>query len=128
MADLSLVAKNNMKRGVGVFVCDYCATASQTFGYLPAGSLVTAVRAVVKKADGTASSTIDVKVGSTVIANEVPVAALGVPAVTTTPAFFATGGQISIAAGAVVPAGNGLVSVFIEFIEKDKTTGEYLED
>lgn len=128
MADLTYNNKNDQKKSIAVFASGVCTTAGHTFADLPAESLVTAVYAVVSKVDPTASSTIDVKIGSTVVANEVPVAALATAqGVSFVPKYFATGGEISFVAGATAPAGTGEIKLVIEFIETEKTTGEYLE-
>jgi len=126
MADLSRVSKNDQKKEISVFTTDTMSTDAHTFGTLPKGSLVTGAFVVVSKVDSTASSTIDVKIGSSVIANEVPVDALATITPTVAPLFFPTGGQISVAKGAVPGAGTGEMRLVIQFIELDLTDGTYL--
>lgn len=126
MADLTFTGKNNQKKTYSVFTSDYCSTGANTFGMLPPESLVTAAYVVVKTADGTANATVDIMVGTTVIANEVDVDAVATIEGSVTPTYFETGGQISVAAGAVPGAGDGSIKVVIEFIETELTNGQYL--
>lgn len=126
MADLSRSSKNDQKKEISIFATDIMDTNANTFGNLPKDSLVTGVFVVVSKVDPTASSTIDVKIGSTIIANEVPVAALATVTPTVAPLYFPTGGQISVVKGAVPGAGTGKIKVIIQFIETELTDGSYL--
>jgi hypothetical protein len=124
MADLTRVGQNNYKREIMVGVSDSMSTGDNTVFNLPANSLVTGVSVVVTSADTTALSTVDVKVGITVVANEVAVAAAGVASGTVTPTYFADGGAVSVAAGATVPAGDGVIRLVVEYIELDTVTGD----
>ena len=126
MADLTFASKNNQKKTLSIFASDLCSTAGHTFASLPQESLVTKAYVVVTKADTTNDSTIDVKIGNTVIANEVSVEATGTIVGSVTPTYFATGGVISFVPGAVAGAGNGEVKLVIEFIETELTNGQYL--
>jgi hypothetical protein len=85
--DLTFNNKNNQKKEISVFasgVISTSATMNDTLFTLPAASLVTAVYAIVTTASGTSTDTVDVKVGSTVIANEVVVGATGIASGTVT--------------------------------------------
>ena len=124
MADLTRVGQNNYKREVSVGVSDSMATAANTVFNLPANSLVTGVYVYVSAADTTATSTLDVTVGGTVVADEVAVTAIGVATGTVTPTYFADGGAVSVAAGAVAPAGDGACRLVVEYVELDKVTGD----
>ena len=124
MADLIRVGQNNYKREISVGVSDDMSTADNTVFNLPANSLVTGVYVYVSAADTTASSTVDVKVGTTVVADEVAVAATGVASGTVAPTYFADGGAVAIAAGATAPAGDGACRLVVEYVELDLVTGE----
>jgi hypothetical protein len=71
---------------------------------------------------------LDVLVGATVVANEVAVTAAGMIEGTMVAAnqYFATGGVVTVRAGAVTPAAGDFVGeLIVEYIELDKTNGEY---
>lgn len=123
MADLTRVGQNNYKREVMVGVSDSMSTGDNSVFNLPANSLVTNVKVIVTAADTTVSSTVDVKVGTTVVADEAGVAATGVVG-TTTEAYFADGGLVSVVAGATAPAGDGIIRLVVEYIELDTVTGD----
>lgn len=128
MADLKRKGLFNQKRSVSVGV--YPLTEAEVLdtaivAALPVNVIVTNVYTNVKTASGTASSSIVVKVGGTTIANNVAVASTGLKT-TTTPGYFATGGDVTVAAGATAPATGTLdVEVIIEYAELSKTLGEY---
>lgn len=128
MADLRREGINNQKRGICVSVSDVLATSAtmdDTLFNLPENSLVIAARAIVTTISGTATDTVDIKVGSTVIANEVVVGVAGVQAGTFVGGYFATGGAVSVVAGVDAPDAAGRIRIVIDYIELDKTTGEY---
>lgn len=127
MADLTRVGLNNQKREVYVGVGEACPTSTNTIFNLPKNSVVLGATLVVLTADSTATSTIDVYVGSKVVADELAVDAAGTVQSFATPAYFATGGAVGIAPGAVAPAGDGSVRLVVEYIELDKTSGEYTD-
>lgn len=122
------------KRGVSVFVADFVETDingdGSKFGNLPERSLVIAAGILVTTVSTTGSSTLDILVGSTVVANEVAVTAAGFIAGTMVAAnqYFATGGDIIVKDGSTAPAAGDLVGELVmEYIELDKVTGEYTE-
>ena len=130
MADLRFEGKNNQKKGVSIFSSDVIttsATMSDTLFTLPANSLVTAVYAVVITGSGTATDTVDVKVGTTVVANEVVVGVVGVASGTVAKTFFPTGGSVTVVAGADAPGATGKVKIVVEYIETELTTGTYTD-
>jgi hypothetical protein len=132
MADRTITGINNQKRSVSVLSvplveADILTTGS-TYANLPARSLITSVIVNVATVSGTASSTIDVTAGGSVVANEVAVTVAGaiVGTVVSGVAYLATGGVIGVLAGAVTPADGAFVGdLIIEYIELDKTNGEY---
>lgn len=134
MTDLRRTGLNNQKREVSVlsapFVEADILTTGSIFATLPPRSLITAVRINVKTASGTASSTLDVSANGTVVANEISVTS-AVPVtgtVVAAAAYLATGGNIVVLAGAVTPANGALVGdLIVEYIELDKTSGEYTD-
>lgn len=129
MADLKFVGKNNQKKKYSVFASDAVATSAtqdDILFTLPAAALVTAIYGIVLTASGVVNSTLDVKVGSTVVANEIPVAALGtVQGVSFVPTYFATGGSVTVVAGAVAPNTLGRVKIVVEYIETELANGDY---
>lgn len=130
MADLRFEGKNNQKKGVSIFsseVITTSATMSDTLFTLPANSLVTAVYAIVTTGSGTATDTVDVKVGTTVVANEVVVGVVGVASGTVTKTFFPTGGSVTVVAGSNAPGTTGKVKIVVEYIETELTTGTYTD-
>lgn len=129
MADLKRKDLFNQQRGVSVGV--FALTEAEILddavvATLPERCVVTGVKTLVTTASGTASSQITVKVGATSIATNVAVSTTGLKT-TTTPGFFATGGDISVVAGGTAPAaGDLVVEVIVEFIELDRVTGHYI--
>lgn len=130
MADLRFEGKNNQKKGVSIFSSEAIttsATMNDTLFTLPANSLVTAVYAIVLAGSGTATDTVDVKVGTTVVANEVVVGVVGVASGTVAKTFFPTGGSVTVVAGADAPGTTGKVKIVVEYIETELTTGTYTD-
>lgn len=131
MADKTREGLNFQKRGVSVFVADLEEVGvldDSVYGNLPEKSLIMSAGVLVTTASGTATATVDVLVGATVVANEIDVDDTGFKAGTVTEdaQYFETGGQIIVREGAVAPAAGDLVGrLVIEYIELDKTTGEY---
>ena len=128
MADLTFNDKNNQKKKISAFASGTIATSAtmnDTLFTLPANSLVTAVYAIVTTASGTATDTVDVKVGSTVVANEVVVGVLGVASGTVAKTFFPTGGVVTVVAGADAPDAAGRIRIVVEYIEVELTDGQY---
>ena len=128
MADLRFEGKNNQKKGVSIFSSDVITTSetmNDTLFTLPANSLVTAVYAVVTTGSGTNTDTVDVKVGTTVVATEVVVGVVGVASGTVAKTFFPTGGSVTVVAGADAPGTTGKVRIVVEYIETELTTGTY---
>mgnify|MGYP003647471127 CR=1 FL=1 len=128
MTDIKRNGLFNQKREIYVGV--YNPTEAEILAVaavanLPERSLVTNVYTNVLTASGTASSQITVKVGAVAVATNVAVATTGIKT-TTTPGYFATGGEITIIGGTTPPANGALVvEVVIEYVELDKTSGEY---
>lgn len=135
MANKKRDGTNNQKRNVSVLStplveADILTTGS-IYATLPARSLILSVTIIVKTASGTASSTLDVSANGTVVANEVAVPTVGaiVGTIIAAAAYLATGGDIVVLAGAVTPADGAFVGdLVIEYIELDKTTGEYTDE
>jgi hypothetical protein len=128
MADLKRTGRNNQKRGVSVFTSEIMATAvaqDDTLATLPAGSVVTNAYVVVTTVSGTTTDTVDIKVGSTVVGNECVVGVIGLGVGTPAPTYFGTGGDISVVSGADAPDTAGEYRVVVEYVELNKTTGEY---
>lgn len=130
MADLTFDNKNNQKKTLSIFASgtiSTTATMNETLFTLPAASLVTNVYAIVTTASGTSTDTVDVKVGSTVIANEVVVGATGVASGTVAKTYFATGGVVTVVAGADAPGTAGRFKLVIEYIETELCNGAYTD-
>lgn len=130
MADLTFETKNNQKKEISVFASgtiSTTATMNNTLFTLPKASLVTAVYAIVTTASGTSTDTIDVKVGSTVIANEVVVGVAGIASGTVAKTYFATGGTVTVVAGADAPDTAGRFKLVIEYIETELCEGSYTD-
>lgn len=131
MADLRYENKNNQKKELSVFASgtiSTSATMDDILFTLPEASLVTSVRAIVTTASGTATDTVDVKVGATVVANEVVVGVLGVAEDSGfVPVYFPTGGSVTIVAGADAPDATGRIKVVIEYIETELSYGTYTD-
>lgn len=132
MADLKRTGTNNQKRGVSVLSCPFVeadiVAGGSIFATLPPRTLITNVIVNVTTVSGTASSTVDVEANGTVVANEVAVTVAGaiVGTIVAAAAYLPTGGDIEVLAGAVAPAAGGLVGdIIVEYVELDKTTGEY---
>jgi hypothetical protein len=130
MADLRFNDKNNQKKVSSVFasgIITTSATMSESLFTLPEAALVTSVYAYVKTGSGTATDTVDVKVGSTVIANEVVVGTTGTKAGVVTPTYFPTGGLVTVVAGADVPGTTGEFKLIVEYIETELSNGTYTD-
>lgn len=130
MADLTFSDKNNQKKTISVFasgVIATTATMNETLFTLPAKSLVKDVYAIVETASGTSTDTVDVKVGSTVIANEVVVGVLGVASGTIAKGYFPLGGSVTVVAGADAPGTSGRIRIVVEYIEVELTNGTYTD-
>jgi len=132
MTDKTRDDNNFQKRGVCVFTADLAEAdillTGSVYGNLPERSLIVSAGVLVTTVSTTASSTLDIVVGATVVANEVAVTAAGFIAGTMVAAnqYFATGGAITVLAGSTTPAAGDLVGeLVIEYIELDKHTGEY---
>jgi hypothetical protein len=122
--------KNNQKKTLSVFASGYISTAADmdvTLFTLPVNSLVKGVYVHVYTASGTATDTVDVKVGSTVVANEVVVGTTGTKTGAVTAALFTTGGTVSVVAGADAPGTVGVICVVVEYIEIDLANGTYTD-
>lgn len=126
---------NFQKKSVCVMVAPLVETEingdGAIIGVLPERVIITDVILNVTTKSGTASATIDVLVGSDVVANEIDVnSAAGaiVGTVVAAQAYRATGGNVTVRDGSTAPAAGDLVmEAVIEYIELDKNTGEYTE-
>ena len=132
MADKKRDGLNNQKRGVSVLSAPFVETdingSGSIFATLPPRSLIIAAWVNVKTASGTASATLDITANGSVVANEVAVTTAGSIAgtIVSSAAYLATGGDIVLKDGSVAPANEALVGdLVVEYIELDKTTGEY---
>lgn len=118
----------NEKKGVSVFVGDIVEAdivAGTTLFNLPEDSYVTKAFIDVTTVSTTATATVDVKVGSTVVANECAATAAGYAAGTQVPAKFTEGGAVTAVVGAVAPAAGDLVcTLYVEYTEYAKNIGE----
>lgn len=129
MADLTFVEKNNQKKTISIFassVITTSATMDEALFTLPKASLVTNVYAIVTTGSGTATDTVDVKVGSTVVGNEIIVGVVGVDS-DVTPTYFPTGGIVTVVAGADAPGTTGKIKIVVEYIETTLTNGQYTD-
>jgi len=130
MADLRFENKNNQKKEVSVSVTGVVstsATMNDTLFTLPEASLVTRAYAVVITPSGTATDTVDIKVGSTVVGDEVVVGVAGVQEGTQAKAYFATGGSVTVVAGADAPDAAGRIKIVVEYIETELSEGTYTD-
>jgi len=128
MADLTFVGKNNQKKTKSLFASAEITTAvalSETLFTLPPQSVVTNAYAIVTTVSGTATDTVDIKVGATVVANEVVVGVLGIQDGTLAKTYFPTGGQVTVVAGADAPGTTGKIRIVIEYDEIELTNGTY---
>ena len=135
MTDLKRTGTNNQKRSVSVLSAPLLEadilTTGSIYATLPARSLIISVTVNVATASGTASATVDVTANGTVVANEVAVTVAGGIAGTLVSAatYLATGGDIVVLAGAVTPANGAFVGdLVVEYIELDKSNGEYTDE
>ena len=132
MADLRFENKNNQKKEGSFFASGIINVASgttvnDTLFTLPRASLVRNVYVIVTDAAGT-GDTLDIKVGSTVIANEVAISALGTVVGSVTPAYFATGGTVSVVSGAGGATDAACAyKIVVEYIETELSEGSYTD-
>lgn len=132
MADLRFENKNNQKKEGSFFASGIINVASgttvnDTLFTLPRASLVRNVYVIVTDAAG-AGDTLDIKVGSTVIANEVAISALGTVEGTVTPTYFATGGTVSVVSGAGGATDAACAyKIVVEYIETELSEGSYTD-
>jgi len=123
----------NQKRSISVLYAGSLAEADiltdgQIVAVLPERIIIDEVIVNVTTVSTTATATVDVLIGTDVIANEVAVTVAGAIVGTRIPGkmYQASGGAITIKAGAVTPADDDLVcDLIIKYIELDKKTGEY---
>lgn len=128
MADLTFVGKNNQKKTKSLFASAEITTAvamNETLFTLPPQSVVTNAYAIVTTVSGTTTDTVDIKVGATVVANEVVVGVLGIQPGTLAKTYFPTGGQVTVAAGADAPGITGKIRIVVEYDEIEITNGQY---
>jgi hypothetical protein len=130
MADLRNEYKNRQKKELSVFASGPIATAvamNDTLFTLPRASVVTNAYAVVLTASGTATDTVDIKVGSTVVGNEVVVGVAGIGKGTVVPAYFPTGGLVTVVAGSDAPNDAGIIKIIVEYTETELTEGTFTD-
>jgi len=123
--DLKRVGINNQKRGVTLMVATLAAADlaadGSIVGELPGKSLITSVRVIENEAV-TTSGTIDILVGSTTAYDEL--AADATAEVSGGVYVNLVPSDVTIKVGAsAIAAGN--ITVLIEYVEYEKTTGEY---
>ena len=132
MADIRFDYKNNQKKGVSVFASglisrDIAVTPDDILFTLPPASLVTNVYTIVTDAADT-GDTLDVKVGSAVVANEIAISAVGVASGTVAATYFPTGGTVTAVAGAGGALGAACAyKIVVEYIETELTDGTYTD-
>ena len=130
--DIRYENKNNQKKELSIFASGLIAVANAaTPDYalftLPRASLVTRAYAIITDA-AAAGDTLDIKVGSTVVANEIAISALGIASGTVTPAYFATGGLVTVVAGDGAALGGAAeFKIVVEYIETELSEGEYTD-
>lgn len=130
--DLRYQYKNNQKKEASYFASGLISAANaSTPDYilftLPRASLVTRVYAIVTDAAG-AGDTLDIKVGSTVVANEIAISSLGIATGTVVPTYFATGGTVTCVAGDGGVLGDACAfKIVVEYIETELTEGTYTD-
>jgi len=132
MADKTRDGILSQKRGVSVAVIPFVEAdvllAGSTYVNFPKRSLITRIVSNITTASGTGSATLDVHANGVEIVSEMAVAAANVTDETLVAAaqYMATGGVLLIDAGAVTPADGALIGeLIVEYIELDKTNGEY---
>ena len=132
MTDQLREGLNSQKRSVCVGVYKITADAlsdnEAKVAYLPQRSLITSVRAVVKTASGNAGGNVKVKVGGIAVTGDMTVGAVTTVTGTLTASqqYQATGGLVSVVPGGTAPTGTDYeFEIVMEYIELDKTTGEY---
>ena len=135
MADRKRTGTNNQKRSVSVlstpFVEADILVAGSVYATLPSRSLIVRITVLITTVSGTASSTLDLDANGTEVGSEIAATVLGgiVEVPVSTAAYLSTGGDIVLQAGAVTPADGALVGeLIVEYIELDKTTGEYTDE
>lgn len=132
MANLTFKDKNNQKKEYSVFASgtisyEIATTPSDTLFTLPRASLVTNVYAVVTDAAGL-GDTLDVVVGTTVVADEIAISALGVASGTVAKTYFPTGGVVTCVAGAgAALAEAASYKIVVEYIETELAEGTYTD-
>lgn len=97
---------------------------------LPPRTMITRIWSNITDGSATANATLDVVYNGTVLVNELAAVTVDLTAETLVAAaqYSATGGELVIKAGAVTPAAGDLVGeLIVEYIELDRTTGEYTE-
>jgi len=132
MADLKRTGTNNQKRGVCVLSVPLLEAdvigAGSIYATLPPRSVIKSVALVKKVASATASATLTVRANGANIATNVNATTAGYTAGTlvASAAYLATGGDIEVIPGGTTPAaGDFEGDLVVEYIELDKTTGEY---
>lgn len=130
--DIRYVNKNNQKKegsffSSGLISCANGSTPDYILFTLPRASLVTRAYAIVTDAAG-AGDTLDIKVGTTVVANEIAISALGVASCTITPTYFPTGGTVSLVASDGGVLGDACAfKIVVEYIETELSEGAYTD-
>lgn len=132
MADLTELADNRLKRDVSVFkalgLTEAQLLAIGTLFTLPRNSFISKVDVYINTVSATASSQMDIAVGGTDVATNIPVTVAGVAVMPTLAAArkYPNGGAVTINGGTTPPAAGDLVfDVIIEYVELDKHTGAY---
>jgi len=130
MADLRFEDKNNQKKEISVFASGVIATSdtmNETLFTLPEAALITRAYAIVLTPSGTDTDTVDIKVGSLVIGDEVKVGLSGVQGGSQSMGYFPTGGTVTVVAGDDAPDDAGRIKIMVEYIETELTNGTYTD-
>lgn len=128
VTDRKREARHNQKRGASYMVITYKESEilvdGSLYATLPANSVIRGITSVVTTASGTASATIQPVINGANYGTALAVTTAG-STNGTAALHLPTGGDVVLKAG-VAPATGSLVGVFIvEYVELDKTVGEY---
>ena len=129
MADLRTAYKNHQRRVVNAVVGENLSAADVNdiaiIATLPPNALVVGYQVIIKEAAGSGEQ-INITYNNTAVASDVVVDTVGIVGAYNTPSHAVGGGNISVRPGTTAPTA-GLFDVIVEYIDIDKTTGEYTE-
>lgn len=131
MADLTRQGRYMQKRSSRAFVVRLSEAEILDGAHvvnLPPRVLIAQAYVIVHTASGTTSASISANCSGTAILTNSPVTTGGTTTTGTVRVYLPTGGAVTVTAGATAPATGSLdVEVVIEYIELDKSVGEYTE-